>query len=192
MKLEGKTILITGSARRLGKEFALAAALAGANLIIHHAHSPLEAEQTAEEIKKLGRKAWILQADLQDPQKATQLVDLAWKKAPLFAIETNLDLLQIKPALLAPIKNQLGRKRSTDKNAPRTIDLDVIVFNGLVIDHSVWVHPHIELPVSELLPELKNSNEISLAEVARQMLGSNQAFCCVDLGLDDAQYQLFT
>jgi len=37
--LNGKTVLITGGARRLGKKFALACARAGADVVIHHGHS---------------------------------------------------------------------------------------------------------------------------------------------------------
>lgn len=43
--LNGKTILITGAARRVGKIFALACARAGADVVIHHGHSDAEAEE---------------------------------------------------------------------------------------------------------------------------------------------------
>jgi NAD(P)-dependent dehydrogenase (short-subunit alcohol dehydrogenase family) len=86
MPLKGKTILITGSARRIGREFALAAASAGANVIIHHGHSPDEAELTAHEIRSLGSQCWILEGDLENPTQAMELVDRAWKISPLFAL----------------------------------------------------------------------------------------------------------
>ena len=60
------TILITGGARRLGRAMALSAAKAGADIVLHHAHSPIEANQTAEEIHALGRQAWIVEANLLD------------------------------------------------------------------------------------------------------------------------------
>ena len=86
MSLNGKTILITGSARRIGREFALAAAGAGANVIVHHGHSPKEAEKTARDIEATGSHAWILQADLENPDQASDLIDRAWKISPLFAL----------------------------------------------------------------------------------------------------------
>ena len=47
INLKGKKVLITGSARRIGKELALASAKAGADVILHHNSSPLEAAATA-------------------------------------------------------------------------------------------------------------------------------------------------
>lgn len=64
--LAGKTVLITGAARRLGRLFALACARAGADVVIHHAHSDSDAETLREEIAMLGRRAWVFKADLAD------------------------------------------------------------------------------------------------------------------------------
>ncbi len=86
MPLNGKTILITGSARRIGREFALAAASAGANVIVHHGHSPADAENVAREIQSAGVKAWIMEADLEDPKQAMEVVERAWKITPFFAL----------------------------------------------------------------------------------------------------------
>ena len=72
--LHGKTILVTGGAKRVGKIFALACARAGADVVIHHGHSAEEAEATREEIVGLGRQAWIVEADLNDPAQAANLV----------------------------------------------------------------------------------------------------------------------
>ena len=52
--LSGKTVLITGAARRIGRSLALTVAHAGGNVIIHHGHSPRLADQTLIEIKALG------------------------------------------------------------------------------------------------------------------------------------------
>jgi NAD(P)-dependent dehydrogenase (short-subunit alcohol dehydrogenase family) len=74
--LSGKTILITGGAKRVGKIFALACAHAGANVVIHHGHSAREAEGTRQEIHRLGRQAWVVEADLRDPAQAENLIPL--------------------------------------------------------------------------------------------------------------------
>jgi pteridine reductase len=63
MSLENKTILITGGARRLGRHFALTAAQAGADIILHHSHSPEEAQRTALEIEKFSVKCKIISVD---------------------------------------------------------------------------------------------------------------------------------
>jgi NAD(P)-dependent dehydrogenase (short-subunit alcohol dehydrogenase family) len=84
--LTGKTVLITGAARRVGRLLALACAKAEADVIIHHAHSPQEAAQTQGEIESLGRRAWILTADLGKPAEVSQLISNARQLSPLYAL----------------------------------------------------------------------------------------------------------
>ena len=84
--LDGKTILITGSARRVGRLFALACARAGADVIIHHGHSDEEARQVQDEIKSIGRKAHILASDLGKPAEASSLISQANEFSPLYAL----------------------------------------------------------------------------------------------------------
>jgi NAD(P)-dependent dehydrogenase (short-subunit alcohol dehydrogenase family) len=84
--LEGKTILITGSARRLGRAFALSCARAGANVVIHHGHSVEDAGKVQAEIEQLGRQAWIIQADLSDSTQAEALIPSVKRWAPLHAL----------------------------------------------------------------------------------------------------------
>ena len=47
--VRGKTVLITGAAKRIGREIALRLAAEGANLALHYNGSKLEAEQTAKD-----------------------------------------------------------------------------------------------------------------------------------------------
>jgi pteridine reductase len=96
--LSGQTILITGGARRLGKIMALAAAAEGANIIIHHSNSAVEAEETAAEIISLGRHAWILKADLSDPTQSQKLVASAYKLSQVTALINNAAIF--KPVIL--------------------------------------------------------------------------------------------
>lgn len=84
--LEGRTILITGAARRLGRVMALACARAGADVLAHHGHSPTEAEELAAEVRALGRQAWVLQADLSDPQETLRLAEEATRGRTLYAL----------------------------------------------------------------------------------------------------------
>ena len=74
MSLTGKTILITGAGKRIGRSLALAVALAGADVVVHYGSSSSGAEQTAQEIRSLGRRAAILQADLAIPSQTGTLV----------------------------------------------------------------------------------------------------------------------
>ncbi len=84
--LSGKTILITGAARRVGKIFALGCARAGANVVIHHAHSDDEAEAVRAEIFGFGAKAWVFKADLSDSSQAEGLIPLVNESTPLHGL----------------------------------------------------------------------------------------------------------
>ena len=84
--LTGKTILITGAARRLGRAFALACARAGAEIVIHHGHSESDAETLHREITGLGRQAWIHQADLGDSSQAQSLIPSINRSTPLHGL----------------------------------------------------------------------------------------------------------
>jgi pteridine reductase len=87
--LAGNTILITGGARRLGKVMALASARSGADVIVHHAHSPADAEEVAAQIRKLGRKAWVLEADLNDAGQVKKMAQIAFSLAAVTGIINN-------------------------------------------------------------------------------------------------------
>jgi 2-amino-4-hydroxy-6-hydroxymethyldihydropteridine diphosphokinase len=69
---------------------------------------------------------------------------------------TPLSFESLKNDAIAAIEQKLGRQRSADKNAPRTIDLDVILFDGKVLDADIWDHPHLAITIGELLPDLAN------------------------------------
>jgi NAD(P)-dependent dehydrogenase (short-subunit alcohol dehydrogenase family) len=61
VKLEGKTVLVTGAARRIGRAVALRLAEEGARVLIHYGKSREEAEQTAKDANAAG----LYQADLE-------------------------------------------------------------------------------------------------------------------------------
>jgi NAD(P)-dependent dehydrogenase (short-subunit alcohol dehydrogenase family) len=84
--LNGKTILITGAARRVGKVFALACACAGADVVIHHGHSDAEAEEVREQIVGLGRRAWVFKADLSDSSQTSNLIPSVNKSTLLYGL----------------------------------------------------------------------------------------------------------
>lgn len=59
-----RTVLLTGAAKRLGKEIALHFAKAGWNIVLHYSSSKQEAEETLAQIKRSGVKAIALEANL--------------------------------------------------------------------------------------------------------------------------------
>ncbi len=62
--LQGKSALVTGGARRIGRAIALALARAGADVAITWRTSQAEAAQTVNEIESLGRNALALECDV--------------------------------------------------------------------------------------------------------------------------------
>jgi pteridine reductase len=62
--LVGKVALVTGSAKRLGRAIALHLGTEGADVIVHYHQSRKEAEEVVAQIKKLGRRAISIPADL--------------------------------------------------------------------------------------------------------------------------------
>jgi len=72
-------------------------------------------------------------------------------------ILTELDQVELKEEILIRIEDDLGRIRTADKNAPRPIDLDIILFDDQVIDSNLWKLDYLILPFSELIPHFSPS-----------------------------------
>ena len=66
--------LVTGAARRIGRELALTAARAGYDVVIHHRNSAGDAAETVREIEATGRHAVAAAADLADAADCRRLV----------------------------------------------------------------------------------------------------------------------
>ena len=71
--LSGKTALVTGASRGIGRATALALAKEGAQILVHYGNSPKEAQEVVAEIRKLGARADAVQADLASPEGAHAL-----------------------------------------------------------------------------------------------------------------------
>lgn len=73
-----RTALVTGGARRLGREIALALARAGWDVAVHYGRSADEAQAVVDEITALGRRAEAFPADLADDAQVQAMFDTAW------------------------------------------------------------------------------------------------------------------
>ena len=67
MNLMGKTALVTGASRGIGRASALALAQAGAQVLVHYSNSEKEADAVVTEIRKDGGRAEKVRADLRQP-----------------------------------------------------------------------------------------------------------------------------
>jgi pteridine reductase len=64
LPLAGRTALVTGGARRVGRAIALELGARGANVVVAHRQSPAEAAQVVSELAAMGRQARAIAQDL--------------------------------------------------------------------------------------------------------------------------------
>ena len=128
--LNGKTALITGGAKRLGRAFATALAAEGANVVIHYNRSGRDAESLADELAGSGVRAWTIQANLANLDEAAALpsraqdiagpIDCIINSASIFpestlrdvtpeSFHTNLDINTLSPFLIGRSFSESGR-----------------------------------------------------------------------------------
>jgi len=69
---------------------------------------------------------------------------------------TPLNARAVKLEILREIEDRLGRVRTEDKNSPRTIDLDILIFDGQVLEPKLWERYYEAAPLAELLPDYTN------------------------------------
>jgi len=102
---------------------------------------------------------------LQD-QTSVRRVSSAWESRAVGATETPNFLnacvelfTELSPAglveeLIRPTEAALGRRRTEDKNAPRTIDADLILYDDEPMRMEYWQEAFLLVPLAELHPEL--------------------------------------
>src|SRR5580704_10280551 len=74
MKFKGRNALVTGGSRGIGRACAIELAREGANVAINFRSHPEEAEEAAREIRALGVKALLAQADVADEKAVEEMV----------------------------------------------------------------------------------------------------------------------
>ena len=77
MNFEGKTAIVTGSARGLGKAIALKLASLGANIVLNDVASSEELDATLEELKAKGFNAIATRGDVRDAEDVKNMVSAA-------------------------------------------------------------------------------------------------------------------
>ena len=84
-----KTVLITGGAKRIGRELALSLASAAYNIALHYSSSAEEAEKTAEEIRGRGVECQTFQCDLREERELLELVPRVAGRMPELEVLIN-------------------------------------------------------------------------------------------------------
>jgi pteridine reductase len=96
MRIKGKTALITGSARRIGREMAFELARRGANVAVHYRSSEGEAREAVEGLQRLGIEAECFGADLTEAGAVEKLVQAVTRR---FA---SIDILVNSASVFSP------------------------------------------------------------------------------------------
>jgi len=95
MNFEGKSVLVTGGSRGIGRAISLRFAERGARRVgVSYLRNDKAAEETAEEIRKLGAEPVLLRGNLGDPEKTRALLEEA---GPLDVIVSNAATGVIRP-----------------------------------------------------------------------------------------------
>ena len=76
-RFEGRTAVVTGGSRSIGRATALALASEGANVVVNYRGDREAADATIDEIARAGGVAVAVQADVADRRQAAQLIDSA-------------------------------------------------------------------------------------------------------------------
>jgi tetrahydroxynaphthalene reductase len=76
-RVEGKTALVTGSSRGMGRQNAIELASRGADVVIDYVHGADAAKEVVKAIEDFGRKAVAIQADVSKPEEIVRLFDQA-------------------------------------------------------------------------------------------------------------------
>lgn len=85
-------------------------------------------------------------------------------------VETSLEPRALAEQVLRPLEKRLGRRRQLNKFAPRTIDLDIVIWNHAVLADEIWEHAHAAVPFAQIEPDLRLPHTgQTLAEIARQL-----------------------
>ena len=86
--------------------------------------------------------------------------------------QTPLEQKALKLQILLPLEAKMGRVRSADKNEARPIDLDIILFDGMILDPTLWQFAHRAVPVAEIQPELRSEAGETLRGAAAKFVSA--------------------
>src|SRR5690606_7921425 len=107
-KLEGKKAIITGGDSGIGKAVAIAFAREGADVLISYLADveDEDANDTAEWVKKAGKKAILVKGDIRDPQHCRHIIDKAVEEFGQIDILVNNAAFQMSREKLADIPEE--------------------------------------------------------------------------------------
>jgi len=117
-RVDGKVAIITGAGRGIGKAIALTLAEAGADTVVV-ARTREQIEQTAEEIRQLGRKALAMPADVSQEDQVKKVVEQTISQfGKIDILVNNAGIAISKPVALVPgaeVPGWIGKRGKRDE-----------------------------------------------------------------------------
>lgn len=89
MEISKKYALVTGGAKRVGREIALKLAQKGSNILLHFNTSKADAEKTAQDIQAFGVRCLLFQADLSNSASLSIMIKEIYRQSPSVDILIN-------------------------------------------------------------------------------------------------------
>ena len=152
-------------------------------------HLPLAVRQLAELVTVRGRSKVYASAAVGAPPDSPPFLNAAVE------IATNLEPAELKYQILRPLEARLGRVRNEDRNAARTLDLDLALWGSRIVDdprHSIFLpeadilrYAHVALPLADLAPEFRHPlSGQTLREIAAALVDPQQIRLCRSCRID--------
>ena len=128
-------------------------------------------------VTELARYGWIRAVS-----SVWQTAAIGYTEQPDFLnaavlLETRLSVQDLRQQVIAEIENSLGRIRTENKNGPRSIDIDIMLFNDEILsvgsrripDPELLEHSYIAIPLAEIAPDFVHPEvKLTLKEIAQQ------------------------
>ncbi|SPD73604.1 3-oxoacyl-(acyl-carrier-protein) reductase FabG [uncultured Desulfobacterium sp.] len=109
MRLKDKKAVVTGAGRGIGRAVALAFAREGADVLVNYVSNSATADEVVAEIKKMGRKAIAVKADVASSADARNMIETAVKELGGLDILVNNAGVSIPAMLLKMTEEQWDR-----------------------------------------------------------------------------------
>jgi NAD(P)-dependent dehydrogenase (short-subunit alcohol dehydrogenase family) len=143
MELAGRVALITGG-RRIGAAVATELARSGADIALVYRRSRAEAEETADTLRALGRRAFLVQADLSNPESCSRVVDETVDALGRLDVLVNMASIYVSKPLDEVTVDDWNRQIAVDLTAAWLCARAVVphmrrLRGGRIINFSDWV-----------------------------------------------------
>ena len=125
MEIKGKTALVTGAAKRIGRSIALKLASMGADIVLHYRGSEDDAKKTASEIAALGVRCRPVRADLSKSTDIQKMAVELKKNSVRVDILVNNASLYFKTPVERAGEKEWDELMDTNLKAPYLLSLEI-------------------------------------------------------------------